>query len=310
MENSLSQIISPPISRHFTVSGDNKHSALELLFDKTSLPKKQLKQCAQNGAVWISRKTHSKPERLRRLKKILTEQQCLEFYFNPELMDQLVAAPQLIYDMGGYSVWLKPRGMLSQGSKWADHTALYRWVEMNYKPNNNPRQSWIVHRLDRATCGLMLLAHTKTIAATFSQLFEDNQVHKSYKAIVWGEFPEHKQKLNNPIDDKNAVSFVTLLGYDSELNLSLVEVEIETGRKHQIRIHLSQFGFPILGDRLYGNPQRDEKLNTTLDDKIDLQLTAFKLCFSCPVEQISKAFELQDEQLNLINLDITNSKPS
>ena len=300
-----------PDKQHFTisisVSGLSALEHLHLFLQSQSgltISKQTLKNYAQKGAIWLSRYSNTaKPERLRRLKKILSPNDQLEFYHAPELLNSEPIPPTLIADFEQYSVWIKPRGMLSQGSKWADHTALYRWVEMNYQPNNQqPRQCWIVHRLDRATCGLMLLAHSKKMATKLSQLFEEKQVHKRYQANVWGDFPNTPQTFNSPVQDKPAVSHVQLLkkfpspSFSATLpNLSSVQITIETGRKHQIRTHLSQAGYPIVGDRLYGNREYDHENKALLD----LQLTADQLEFICPINQETRTFSLTEAQRNL-----------
>lgn len=289
-------------SQHFHISAQGDKTALDLLAEHTGISKQLLKNYAQKGAVWIQRNTiknrASKPERLRRLKKVVSEQDTLDFYYKPQLLNQVPPPPTLVADFIDYSVWIKPRGMLSQGSKWADHTALYRWIEMNYQPNGQIRQAWIVHRLDRATHGLLLIAHNKKTASALSRAFEDNQVHKTYQALVWGQYPVETQTIKTPIDEKQATSHVRLLNYDAAQNSSLVEVEIETGRKHQIRRHLSETGFPIIGDRMYGNSKLDEQLNPMPD----LQLTAYKLCLQCPITQTDKCFTLETEQLDLLDV--------
>jgi len=290
----------PASSQHFHITGRGNKTALDLLAEQTSLSKQLLKNYAQKGSVWIQRNAADnqsrKPERLRRLKKVVAEQDTLDFYYNPQLLNQEPAPPTLVADFIDYSVWIKPRGMLSQGSKWADHTALYRWIEINYQPNGKIRQAWIVHRLDRATHGLMLIAHSKKFAASLSRAFEDNQVHKTYQALVWGKYPDETQTIQISIDKKQAISHVRLLNYDPERNHSLVEVDIETGRKHQIRRHLSETGYPIIGDRMYGVSKLDEQL----DPMPDLQLTAYKLCLQCPITQTEKCFTLKTEQLDLL----------
>ena len=292
----------PQVSQHFHIPGQGNKTALDLLADKTGLSKQLLKNYAQKGAVWIQRNTTknraSKPERLRRLKRVVSDQDILDFYYNPQLLNQVPTPPTLVADFIDYSVWIKPRGMLSQGSKWSDHTALYRWIEMNYQPNGQIRQAWIVHRLDRATHGLMLIAHSKKTAAALSRAFEENQVHKTYQALTWGQYPVKTQTIQIPIDEKQATSHVSLLNYDAEQNCSLVEIEIETGRKHQIRRHLSETGFPIIGDRMYG----DSKLDEQLEPMPDLQLTAYNLCLQCPITQTEKCFTLTTEQLDLLNV--------
>lgn len=284
----------------FHIAGDNQNSALELLHQHSKLSKQIIKQAALKGAIWITRNTNQtpakKPERIRRLKRILLENQTIDFYYNPEILNYENPEPQLIEDNQLYSIWLKPRGMLSQGSKWSDHSALYRWVEMHGFSGQTPRQSWIVHRLDRATCGLMLLAHSKKMAAQLTAMFAHNQVHKTYKAWVWGKLKTPQQTINSVIDDKTAITHIETISVTKNPMCSLLNIAIETGRKHQIRKHLASIGHPIIGDRLYGDAQRDQQLTI----QADLQLTAYQLSFQCPTEHIPKTRVLEEAQLNLL----------
>ncbi len=289
-----------PLINHFHIKSQGQQTALDLLAQETGMGKQLLKQYAQQGAVWVQRNPKSKPERLRRLKKYLTENQVIDFYYNPELLNQTPLTPTMVADFSDYSVWIKPRGMLSQGSKWADHTALYRWIEMHYQPNNQVRQCWIVHRLDRATHGLMLIAHTKKMAVALSRKFEENRVHKTYQAMVWGQYPIETQTVSLAVDNKPAISHIRLLEYHAKQDISHVEIEIETGRKHQIRLHLSETGFPIIGDRMYGNNDKDQTFSQKNNGMPNLQLTAYKLCLDCPITQTKKCFTLDTEQLDLL----------
>lgn len=314
-ETIASQSLEDADSQHWQLQAKEPISALQLLADNTGLSKQYLKTCALKGAVWVQRTNNGKVERLRRLKTELKTGQQIDFYHNKALLNQEPKAPKLIADFGNYSVWLKPRGMLSQGSKWADFTALYRWVEMNYQPDHNPRQCWIVHRLDRATSGLMLLAHSKKMASQLSRLFEQNQIKKTYQAWVHGQFPQQTQTYDSEIEGKTAISHALLLEYQTEHNISKVEVQIETGRKHQIRRHLSVAGFAIIGDRLYGLNGLDEKLNKklakTLPNTLDLQLSAVELCLPCHLNEVVTeadhtnkepcCFQLENQQLELLD---------
>ena len=295
-----------PAQQHYTLTIPHAGDALEHLAELTGLSKQQLKTYALKGAIWLTQfhpAKPSKPERLRRLKKALLPGMILDFYYFPELLNAEQAPAQLIEDKQAYSVWLKPRGMMSQGSKWGDHTALYRWVEMHYKPNNETRQAWIVHRLDRATQGLMLLAHTKKMAHTLSHTFERRHIHKSYQANIWGQFPAEVQTITLPIDDKPAISHIRLKAYNADLNISRVEIDIETGRKHQIRKHLSESGFPIIGDRLYGDETLDLALQANERTRHDLQLSAYKLSFVCPISHDVTHYELSEQQLDLMAIE-------
>ena len=91
-------------------------------------------------------------------------------------------------------------------------------------------------------------------------------------------------RVDQPIDGKPAVSEITCLGFDADSNQSLLDVRIETGRKHQIRRHLADLGFPVVGDRLYGSGEADG---------VDLQLTAWLLAFRCPVSGEKVEYRLE-----------------
>lgn len=264
---------------HVEVKNDAE-SAVELLATESGLSKQKIKQAMQKGAVWLSdqKGTH----RLRRQSKKIPCDTTLHFYFDPAVLNASVEEAILVSDEGEYSVWYKPRGMLSQGSKWGDHAAINRWVEKHLEPQ---RPAFIVHRLDRFASGLILIAHKKKVATLLSDLFQQKKIKKRYKVIVKGDFPDKKITFDNPVDNKPAISHVSLLKYDEVNNTSLVEVDIETGRKHQIRIHLSEAGFPVVGDRLFGNE----------NDEMDLQLTAFMLSFISPIDGSEKNYVLADE---------------
>jgi len=121
------------------------------------------------GAVWLSRSNNKK--RLRRASKSLNSGDLLELNYNAELLHQVVPEPQLVHDAQHYSIWYKPYGLYCQGSRWGDFASINRWVEthLNKLQNNNARPVFLVHRLDRATTGLILLCHSKTAATKLLQ---------------------------------------------------------------------------------------------------------------------------------------------
>jgi tRNA pseudouridine32 synthase/23S rRNA pseudouridine746 synthase len=246
-------------------------SAVNLIAAATPLSKQKIKQAMSKGAVWLSQ-AGAKPHRLRRSKRVLQPGDELTIHYDEQVLSTQPEPAKLIKDMGGYSVWVKPYGMFSQGSKWGDHCTIYRWAEQHLEPQ---RTATLVHRLDRAASGLMLLAHNKKTASTLSALFRDRQIDKRYQVIVHGEFPESiwPQVIENELDEKRAKSSIKRLSYAQPSNRSLLEISIETGRKHQIRRHLIGIGFPVVGDRLYGNSE----------DQEDLLLVAASLAFHCPL---------------------------
>ena len=111
-----------------------------------------------------------------------------------------------------------------------------------------------VHRLDSATSGLLVIAKTYNAMIRLGEQFSRKEINKTYHAIVIGE-TDNQGKIETAIEGQNALTkFVLKERVPSLRNeyLSLLEVTLETGRTHQIRIHLSGIGHPIFGDKLYG----------------------------------------------------------
>lgn len=252
-------------------------AVLEHLASNTPLSKQQIKQTMKNGAVWLE-SAHGLA-RIRRAKKILHPGDSLHIYYDKDIQNTKPETAILIADEKEYSIWNKPYGMYSQGSKWGDHCTIYRYAEEHLEPQ---RPAFPVHRLDRAASGLMILAHTKKMAAKFSALFKNRKIQKRYKASVEGELSklELPYLISTDIDDKPAIS--RILTVEQHGQHSDVTVEIETGRKHQIRKHLSGIGYPIVGDRLYGTGNSNE----------NLQLQSNYLKFNCPITDQSKEYSL------------------
>lgn len=263
-------------------SGDN---AVDLLHVETGLSKQRIKQAMSKGAVWLTRgkQTH----RLRRAKRELRTGDELHLYFDTKILNESPAAPTLVADAGDYTVWKKPYGLRSQGSKWGDHCTVLRWAERHLQPE---RSGFTVHRLDRAANGLIIIAHTKRMAAALSELFRARAVQKRYRALVTGDFSHHANPVRvvTPLDGKDSASEFSLLDVSHDRRQSLVDVTIETGRKHQIRRHLAELGHPVVGDRLYGEVS---------DHTVNLQLTAYFLGFASPVTGESVEYQLPDEQV-------------
>lgn len=236
----------------------------------------------QCGAVWRTR--GGQTARLRKASSAVTAGDELHVYYRADLIDAKVPAPVLLADEGEYSVWHKPAGVLCQGSKYGDHHTLQRLARLS---QNTDRNNLIVHRLDRFTFGVCLMAHSKTMQVKLSKLFEARQVDKHYHALCDGS-PEQgllPVNVDLPIDGRAAhseVSLLTTTGEQSRLN-----VRITTGRKHQVRIHLASLKLPVIGDRQHGDPT----------DQRDLQLCAYSLGFTCPLTGEDKFYQVQQALL-------------
>jgi len=270
-------------------------SPIDMLGQATGLSKQRIKLAMTQGAVWMTRGRNTR--RLRRAKRALRVGDEVHLYYDAAILAEVPPEPTLVADVGAYSVWCKPRGLRSQGSKWGDHCTVVRWAERHLRPE---RSAFTVHRLDRAANGLILVAHSKSMAAALSGLFRKREVEKRYRAVVAGDFSKQPDPLRVEflVDEKDAVSHFSMVEVSDDRSRSLVDVHIETGRKHQIRRHLAESDYPIIGDRLYGSG---------VADGVDLQLTAYLLAFHCPVADRRVEYLLEDEWLPKIAVTSTGA---
>lgn len=271
-----------PQKYEFTVTKPEQ-TALDLLAEGTGLSKQRIKDAMNKGAVWWTLK--GKTLRLRRATKVLYKGSKIQFFYDEQVLARKPETALLIHDATAYSIWYKPAGMLAQGSQWGDHCSILRWVEVNGQSLlGSQRDCFLVHRLDADAAGLMIIAHDSQSAAKLSLLFQGRDIKKHYQAWVVDdcELPEAGMTLNYELDGKVAITHIKKIGVVN--NATLLDVHIETGRKHQIRRHLANIGHPIVGDKLYGTKA-----------KVGLQLLAYRLEFVCPYNQRNLVVELDKE---------------
>jgi tRNA pseudouridine32 synthase/23S rRNA pseudouridine746 synthase len=254
----------------FTVDpGDSGCTACDLIAARAGLAKSRVKDAMAKGAVWLTGKKGGR-KRLRRATAQPGAGEVLELYYDARLLAVTPPMAQCLHDARQYSVWLKPAGLLAQGTDYGDHCALERQAEVHFRMK---RPVLIVHRLDREAIGLMILAHTKTAAAKLSRLLQDNAIDKQYRVTVLGRPIPEQGVIELPLDGKPAITRYSLTGYDPAADTSVVEVTLKTGRLHQIRRHFAMLGHPVIGDPRYGTGNK----NST-----GLELVAYRLAFHCP----------------------------
>ncbi len=234
----------------------------------TPLTPSQLGDVASKGGVWIQKKGKGRILRIRMLKERIAPLDVVTVFYDPKVLALPdLASLEALYQDANYGVWIKPAGAVPQGSQASDHASVLRYVELHCQ-----KEVFLVHRLDRETEGLMIVAYHTRAAALLSDLFQKNIIHKSYEAIVLGELPNgFKQTITASLDDKEAVTHLQVLssgGNRSHLNLT-----IETGRLHQIRRHLDFIGHPVMGDPKYGRGNKNKE---------GLKLIAKSLAFADP----------------------------
>jgi len=260
-------------------------SATDFLAKESGLSKSKIKTAMTKGAVWL--KSGSKRKRLRRAKAILAPGDLVSIYYSPKVLETVPAQPMLVDDQSIFSVWEKPAGLMSAGSRFGDHCSINRVVEQQLD-----RPTFLVHRLDRYLWGLMVLAHSKSAAAHLSRQFQERKTTKIYHAIVHGKLSDERA-INTPVDNRDASSGVKPISLGADT--SLVEVSIETGRKHQIRQHLASINHPIVGDRQYGSRDNGFKDNGS-EEMGGIQLAAVELGFESPLNGEWQRYTLADNK--------------
>ncbi len=252
-----------------------EETAVNFLARQSGLSKLKIKDAMQKGACFISQ--GRKTRRLRRAKAILKPGQTIALYYDEDILAAKAPEAILLQDLQDYSLWYKPAGVLSQGSKFGDHCAISRQAELSLK-----REVFLVQRLDREASGLMLLAHTRSGAAGLSKLFQDQQIEKHYRVRVKG-VPPAEGTIDAPLDGKEAHTRFRLIS--QQVSSATLEVSIRGGRLHQIRRHLASINHPVLGDPRYGQ-------NNSCPD--GLQLVASGLKFKCPLNGQRRNFALDN----------------
>lgn len=152
---------------------------------------------------------------------------------------------QIVYQDSALMVLNKPAGLLSVPGRGADkQNALSTHIQALYP------DALVVHRLDQATSGLMAMARHIKVQRDLSRAFEKRQIHKEYVAIVHGTLQTHSGEINLPV--MADWPRWRVLARDAAANTTRLLLEPITGRTHQLRVHLSAIGHPIVGDTLYG----------------------------------------------------------
>ena len=180
----------------------------------------------------------------------------------------------IVYEDEYLLVVNKPSGMVVHpGCGNRNHTLVNALMHHSKLSNLDNIRPGIVHRLDKDTSGLLIVAKNDLAHMNMSKQIQDRKVTKKYIALVRGIVPEDEATIDMPIArsqkdrkkmavDKNGKEAVThfkvLARYDK---YTLLEVKIDTGRTHQIRVHMSYIGHPVVGDEVYSNGKNEFRYN-------------------------------------------------
>lgn len=293
----------------------------------------RLQKLVDDGDVSVNRKPAKSSYKLRGGEEIEAElAETLIEKFEPENI-----ALDIVFEDESFAVINKPAGIVVhpgagvRSGTLANALAFYfgmKNADLNFE-NTSDEQSkiqnlkskiGIVHRLDKDTSGLIVVAKNERVHEQLSKQFRNREVFKSYLALVHGQFETPIGKIETSIgrDAKNRTRMATVKSGRQALTLwkvrqrfdrfTLLDVEIKTGRTHQIRVHLASINRPVVGDEAY-NAGRDKtvadaKIKTALAGLNRFFLHAERLSFTHPAsgEKLNFAAPLPSQLTNFLEL--------
>jgi 23S rRNA pseudouridine1911/1915/1917 synthase len=164
----------------------------------------------------------------------------------------------------------KPAGLLTAPTPESDRNNL---VSLLMRAGGGRRPIFVVHRIDLDTSGLLVFARNDDTNKVLSEMFRKHDLQREYLAVAAGAVPETLQLVDRPLRGKAAITHLSLVERFGD-RATLMRARLETGRTHQIRLHLQGEGHPVLGDAAYGRP--------TDRDPPRMALHATRLAFAHP----------------------------
>lgn len=299
-----------PPSRLFTVDRSQSGQRLDvfLVQNDQSLSRSRIKRAIEDGEVLVNGLTPKPSQRLKEGDLIR---------LNLQQAKEALALPQeiplnIIYEDAAIIVVNKEAGMVVHPAPGNyDHTLVNALLFhcRDLSGIGGVLRPGIVHRLDKGTSGLIVAAKSDAAHHSLAAQFKNHEVEKTYLALVWGDIKGDRGEIILPVGrhpgDRKKMSTKSKRGREAITYwkvreryglATLLEVEIKTGRTHQIRVHLSDRGYPVVGDAVYGNAS---KIRSITDAVLKAQfkalnrqaLHAARLSFTHPQSGAKVVFE-------------------
>ncbi len=287
----------------FSVENSEKQRLDEVIASQLSITRSQAKKWIEHGFVQLNGERIAKAGTIVKAgDEIIVDEPDAE---NPTAVNEPL---EIIFENAEMIITNKPAGICTHPDANHRTDSLLQRV-LAYTPLSSvglPDRPGVIHRLDKDTSGLVIFAKTDAAHHQLTNIFAERKIVKHYLTMVHGgsklpnsgtiEAPlsrnaRDRKKMNVSASDnaKHAISHFTVL--KRLPSATVLDVKIETGRTHQIRVHFSAIGHPVVGDAMYGNLRLDASLEKSLGQKIPrMILHAQNVDFILPRETNARSF--------------------
>lgn len=237
---------------------------LDYLYNNLDMPKKKIKQYLTHGAIFVNN------VKIRQYNYPIING--MEIVINTDSKNKKVLPFEVLFEDDNIIVVNKPAGLLTIATAKEKEKTLYHIVSDYLKRKDRNARVFIVHRLDKETSGVLVLAKNEKIKKQLQENWNEYVSLREYVAVVHGHLKEQEKKIIQNLketktnlvyvtkhnDGKEAITNYKVIKESSKY--SLVSINIETGRKNQIRVAFSSLGNPIVGDNKYGIRDKESRL--------------------------------------------------
>ncbi|NMB92084.1 MAG: RluA family pseudouridine synthase [Parcubacteria group bacterium] len=309
---------------NFVVSPEKSHQRLDkyLVSQIHNYSRASIVKAINQGTILVNG-LKKKPSYLLKENDLITGALLKDKEIHNLISLDLVPAPEILYETNDFLVINKPAGINTHPTiKSIQQPSIASWLLWKYPQVKNVGEDLlrpgIVHRLDKDTSGVLILAKNQESFLYFKNLFLNREIKKLYLVLVKGVVPQEQGEITfsltrsktfskrkivlNFYQDNYAKPALTFFKVKKRYHkFTLLEVIPQTGRTHQIRVHLASIGFPVAGDKLYGVSKKNNDIFPRQ------MLHAYKIIFPSPSRQLlSIIAPLPNDFKKILNLIAKN----
>lgn len=262
--------------KYLCTEKDNAKLLVDVLAENSKFSKSQIKKYMVEGSVFQTFKGSKKHARKARI--TVKQGDLIECYFDPSIDHDQEFEFKTLHETANFGIYHKPAGAMTEGTNYGDKSSLIRHVQKLKK------YVFLINRIDRETEGIVVVAFNSKSQNLLQAIWRDG-VQKKYQAIVLGEM-KGSGTIDSKINKKPTITHYKCI--ETVNNKTHVEIELATERKHQIRIHFSDKGYPVMGDPIYGQHNKNNE---------GLKLISYGISFDDPHTKKLIEIEINKEKL-------------